>query len=120
MSQLNKITGIETSWPTNPPLAKATVDLSVSTEDKIPSYRICALEIKLILLPMYGVPPAALMLAVKNAFVLLKTKNLRKKVATQSDSVNSTQGADQDIRSSAMCAISGHVRALYRIARDVT
>lgn len=41
----------------HPPLAKAMVDLSVSTDDRIPSYRICALEIRLILLPMYGVPP---------------------------------------------------------------
>lgn len=55
--------------PVNPPLAKATVDRSVSTDDNIPSYRICALDIKLILLPMYGVP---LMLAAKQKKCLYK------------------------------------------------
>lgn len=55
------------SGPLDLPLANAIVDLSVSTEDNIPSYRICALEIKLILLPMYGVPPPALMFAEKRS-----------------------------------------------------
>lgn len=54
--------------PLNLPLANATVDLSVSTDDSIPSYRICALDIRLILLPIYGVPPPALMFTVKICF----------------------------------------------------
>lgn len=45
------------SVPNERTLAKATVEFSVSMVYRIPSYRISALEMRLILLPMYGVPP---------------------------------------------------------------
>ncbi len=40
----------------NIPFCNATVDSLVSIEYNIPSYRISLLDIKLILLPIYGIP----------------------------------------------------------------
>ncbi|KAK2140398.1 hypothetical protein NP493_5806g00000 [Ridgeia piscesae] len=45
------------SVPNDLTLAKATVDSLGSIVYKIPSYRISAFDIRLILLPKYGMPP---------------------------------------------------------------
>ena len=49
---------VEIQRKRNIPLANVTVDSSVSIVYKYPSYLIFALETRLILLPMYGVPLA--------------------------------------------------------------